>query len=258
MSNILAEKIWAVAEPILQTETKRVGRPEFDARKTFFGVMFVLENGIKWRCLPNEYGKTSTVHGKFMRWIREGKIQSIFEMIRKEYLLKSDAFKNWYAVDTSYSKAPYAKYSGRNPTDRGKRGIKKNLAIDSRGAPLAVGVVPANQHDSQTLLEILALVKSIQQSKISIVAADSAYDSKRLRKAASREGFVLHASTNKRRNKNCPVIKPKGRWKVEPVHSWLNNFRAVKICYTKQKETFIGFLQIAASVQLFKMVSIFG
>jgi transposase len=258
MSNILAEKIWSVAKPILQTGTQRVGRPEFDARSAFFGIIFVLENGIKWRCLPSEYGKVSTVHGKFTKWIRDGKIQRLFEMIRNEYLLKSDAFKNWYAVDTSYSKAPYAKYSGKNPTDRGKRGIKKNLAIDSRGAPLAVGVGPANQHDSQTLLEILSLVKSTQRATLSIVAADSAYDSDKLRKSALKEGFLLHASTNKRRNKDCPVVKPKGRWQVEPVHSWLNNFRSIKICYTKHKETFLGFLQIAAAAQLFKMASIFG
>ena len=258
MNNILAEKIWAVAEPILQTETQRIGRPEFDIRRTFFGIFFVLENGIKWRCLPGEYGKVSTVHGKFMKWIRNGKIQKLFALIRNEYLLKSDAFNNWYAVDTSYSKAPYAKYSGKNPTDRGKRGIKKNLAIDSRGAPLAVCVGPANQHDSQTLLEILKLVKQIKRSNLSIIAADSAYDSNELRKAASKDGFVLHASTNKRRNKNCRIIKPKGRWQVEPVHSWLNNFRSIKICYAKNKETFLGFLQIAATVQLFKMATIFG
>ena len=35
MKNILAEKIWTIAEPILQTKKNRVGRPEFDKRKTF-------------------------------------------------------------------------------------------------------------------------------------------------------------------------------------------------------------------------------
>jgi putative transposase len=258
MPDILAEKIWTVAELILQKRKNKKGRPEFDARKTFFGIMFVLENGIKWRFLPKEYGKVSTVHGKFMKWIRDGRIQMIFETIRNEYLLLSEAFKNWYAVDTSYTKAPYANYGGKNPTDRGKQGIKKNLVVDSNGAPLAVGVGPANQHDSKTLLEILLKIKPIKQAEISIVAADSAYDSKKLRKEAANNGFVLHASTNRRRKKDSRVIKPKGRWRVEHVHSWLNNFRSVKICYAKKKETFLGFLQIAASVQLSKMTPFFG
>jgi transposase len=253
MKDSVAEKIWAVAKPVLEIKNKCRGRPEFDVRKTFFGIMYVLENGIKWRCLPQEYGKKSTVHGKFMKWVRDGKIQKFFEIIRETYLLKTDAFKNWYAVDTSYCKAPYAKKGGRNPTDRGKRGVKKNLAVDSLGAPLAVGVHPANQHDSKTLQEILASLKPIQRDILSIVAADSAYDSKAQRIDAAKDGFVLHASTNKRRSKDIPIIKPKGRWRVEHVHSWLNNFRAVKICYTKHKESFLGFLHIAAAVQLFKM-----
>ena len=85
MNSILTEKIWIVVEPILQIETKRVGRPKFDIRKAFFGIFFILENGIKWRCLPSEYGKVATVHGKFIRWIRNGKIKKLFELIRNEY-----------------------------------------------------------------------------------------------------------------------------------------------------------------------------
>lgn len=254
MKNILAEKIWPVAEAILQKEKQRTGRREYSVKHTFFGIVYVLENGIKWRCLPHEYGKASTIHGKFMKWIREGKIQSIFEKMRNEYLLKTSAFKNWYAVDTSYCKAPYAKNSGRNPTDRGKRGLKKNLAIDSRGAPLAIGIAPANKHDSKTLLDILGSIQKIKRSDLSIIAADSAYDAKHLRSEALKNGFLLHASTNKRRNKKKDVVKPKGRWKVEFTHSWFNNFRSLKICYTKSDMAFLGFLQIAATIQLFRML----
>lgn len=254
MKNILAEKIWPVAQPILQKEKQLTGRPEYNVKSTFFGIMYVLENGIKWRCLPSEYGKVSTIHGKFMRWIREGRIQSIFENVRNEYLLVTDAFKNWYAVDTSYCKAPYAKNSGKNPTDRGKRGIKKNLAIDSRGAPLAVGIAPANRHDSKTLLDIIKSIKQIKRSLFSIVAADSAYDAKGLRSESLKDGFILHASTNRRRNQAKEIVRPKGRWKVEATHSWLNNFRSLKICYAKSDLAFLGFLQIAAAVQLFRMI----
>ena len=144
---------------------------------------------------PSEYGKVSTVHEKFMKWIHNGKIKKLFELIRNEYLIKSDAFNNWYAVDTSHSKAPYTKYSGKSPTDRGKRGIKKNLIIDSRGAPLAIGVAPTNKHDSQMLLEILESIKSIRRANLSIIAADS--DSNQLRKIAAKDRFILINVTTK-------------------------------------------------------------
>ncbi|MBM3887126.1 transposase, partial [Candidatus Dependentiae bacterium] len=74
------------------------------------------------------------------------------------------------------------------------------------------------------------------------------------RKKSAELGFVLHAATNKRRRKDIPVIKPKGRWRVEATHSWLNNFRSVKICYAKCQEAFLGFLLLACSIQLFRMI----
>ena len=258
MKVILTEELWIVIKPILQTKINKVGRPEIDIKKSLEGLLYVLENGIKWRCLPSEYGKPSTVHGKYMRWIKKGKIQKIFEIIRKIYLEATNAFENWYASDTSSCKAPYAKYSGKNPTDRAKRGVKKSILVDSLGAPLAVDSFPANQHDSKMLLSLLSDIKPVMKSLIAVVALDSAYDSKELREEAIKSGFILHASTNKRRNKNCRVIKPVGRWKVEPVHSWLNNFRSIKICYAKSKESFVGFLQIAAAILLFRMSLIFG
>jgi hypothetical protein len=53
-------------------------------------------------------------------------------------------------------------------------------------------------------------------------------------------------------------IKPGSRWKVEPSHSWLNNFRGLKICWTKSKEAFESFFQLGASVLMFRRVVIFG
>jgi len=253
MQENITEKIWLVVKPILQKE-KTTGRPEFDIKKTFFGILYVLENSIKWRCLPTEYGKPSTVHGKFMKWIYEGRIQKVFHIIRGEYISLSEAFNNWYAIDTSSIKAPYANFSGKNPTDRGKRGIKKNIIVDSRGAPLVVNVASAQIHDSKTFTSVLKLLEKIKRTAFSIIAADSAYDSKNLKIKAMEKGFILHTSTNKRRNKLKRIVKPLGRWIVEPCHSWLNNFRSIKICYTKNAETFLAFLQLAAAIQLFRMI----
>ena len=76
-------------------------------------------------------------------------------------------------------------------------------------------VAPANRHDSQTLLELLDLAEKITTAILVIVPAYSAYDSKKLKKIPSDSGFVLHAATNKRRQKDSIIIRPKGRWIVE-------------------------------------------
>ena len=49
-------------------------------------------------------------------------------------------------------------HTGPNPTDRAKRGSKRQLIFDGRGVPLAVRLTGANRNDSQ---EALALVDAI-------------------------------------------------------------------------------------------------
>src|SRR5215210_6481609 len=40
---------------------------------------------------------------------------------------------------------------GRNPTDRGKKGVKRSLLVEERGGPLAIVVAGANRHDTKLL-----------------------------------------------------------------------------------------------------------
>ncbi len=110
------------------------------------------------------------------------------------YLSTTSAFDNWYAIDTSSSNDPLAKFGGKSPVDRAKRGIKKIIVVDSKGVPIVVSVGPANTHDSKTLVEILSLLESIKNVPYAIVAVDSVYDAKSLKKWSKRHGFILFAS----------------------------------------------------------------
>ena len=60
------------------------------------------------------------------------------------------------AVDCCITKAPCGgEKAGRSPVDRGKRGIKRSVAVDARGIPLGVVSAPANRHDSPLLGQTL-------------------------------------------------------------------------------------------------------
>src|SRR5215218_10795938 len=45
--------------------------------------------------------------------------------------------------------------AGRSPVDRGKRGIKRSMAVDASGIPLGAVSAPANRHDSPLLVPTL-------------------------------------------------------------------------------------------------------
>ena len=92
---------------------------------------------------------------------------------------------------------------------------------------------------------------------MNIIAADSAYDSKKIRTFFNEQNFILLASENKRRKVVDKIYKPLHRWIVERTHGWLNQNRGLKIRWTKLESTYQAFCSFAASVQLFKMAGIF-
>jgi putative transposase len=251
MKQIISEKIMKKIEPLLPVKMSKRGRPTMCPKKAFLGIVYVLKSGIQWSLLPEEFGCPSTVHGTFLRWIRTGFFQTLFDHSRELYQ-QCVPDNNWIAIDTSAKKAPFAsKWSGKNPTDRSKQGIKQIIIVDRNGAPINVDVAAANTYDSK-LLE--SIVNQIRLPKhIIILAADSAFDDKTLRLFCKEKNIALIASRNPRNSKDKHTFVVPHRWIVERTFGWFAWQRSLKICWSKLQETYLAFLQLAASHQLFRM-----
>jgi transposase len=50
-------------------------------------ILYVAENGCKWRSLPSSYGKWNTVYRRVNRWSKNGVLRRIFEGLQKERIL---------------------------------------------------------------------------------------------------------------------------------------------------------------------------
>ena len=50
-------------------------------------MLYIIDNGCKWRVLPKEYGKCRTVYMKFNRWFKNDIIFRILAAMRKQKLL---------------------------------------------------------------------------------------------------------------------------------------------------------------------------
>ncbi len=46
-------------------------------------MLYIIENGYKWRTLPEKYGKWHTIYMRFSRWSQNGTIQRIFETLQE-------------------------------------------------------------------------------------------------------------------------------------------------------------------------------
>jgi len=247
-SIVLPDILWNLFLQWLPKKSKK-GRPEYDIKKTLIAIFFIIKTGCQWNHIPRELGASSTIHGKFMVWVRAGVFNDFFDLVKNEYEAQQE-INNWLAIDTSSRKAPFARFGGKNPTDRAKQGVKIVLAVDRKGVPLFVNVAPANKHDSKLFIP---LFKSIKKSKnLIILTADSAFDVKKLRSFSKEKNMILLASKNIRRSKNEDRYFPLHRWIVERTFGIFSWWRGLKTCYAKVKESYLAFVQIASVDQMIR------
>ena len=102
------------------------GRKPMEARKALEGILYVLRTGCQWKALPKEYGSGSAVHRHFQEWGEAGFFEKIWALGLEKYDELEGIGWEWQSVDGCMVKAPLAREAvGRNPTDRGKNGHKK-------------------------------------------------------------------------------------------------------------------------------------
>jgi len=50
-------------------------------------ILYMAENGCKWRALPKEFGNWSTIYKKFSRWAKNGVLREIFTALQTEEII---------------------------------------------------------------------------------------------------------------------------------------------------------------------------
>src|SRR3954466_7667425 len=98
------------------------------------------------------------------------------------------------------------KKTGKNPTDRGKKGTKKSLATDGEGGPLGVVIAGANVVEQKLLkatIEALVVERPDPEAEEQNLSLDKAYDNPTAREAATAEGYVPHIRRIGEEKKKC-------------------------------------------------------
>jgi IS5 family transposase len=133
------------------------------------------------------------------------------------------------AVDCCVTKAPCGgEKAGRSPVDRGKRGLKRAMAVDARGIPLGNTTAPANRHDSPLLVPTLKAATETLGSlpEEASVHLDRGYDSERTRERLRELGLGWEISG---KGKPAPLWATI-RWVVERTSAWHNAHKKLVWC----------------------------
>lgn len=263
--------IWEVPDPMWdqirdllppEKEAGTPGRPPVPFRTVLDGILFVLRTGCHWNAVPEKYGSGSTVHRRFQQWVRAGILDAIIALMLDWYDQRHGIDWEWQAGDTKLFPAPLGgEKTGPNPTDLGKCGSKRHLLVDGNGAPLALHVSAANQHDVKgvtALLDTAMLVARPEPTDDAPqhICLDKAYDAKDIDTFLDDLDYITHI---KRQGKTDEPgigepIHPPRRWKVERTISWLNNMRKLRTRWEKKADNYRALWVFAAALIIYRLI----
>ncbi len=208
-------------------------------RVVFEKLVQVLVFGCAYRRISDGECSATTLRRRRDEWVEVGAMDTLERIVRDAYDRMVGLELGEVAVDCCIAKAPCGggEKAGRSPVDRGKRGIKRSVAVDARGIPLAVVTAPANRHDSPLLAQTLDAARAQRLlPEGASIRLDRGYDSEATREKLRDRRLVPEISE---KGKPAPVTAT-GRWIVERTNSWHNAHRKLAWC-TERRGRVIGF-----------------
>jgi putative transposase len=191
-------------------------------RQAFEAIIYVLRTGIQWKALPRELGAASTGHDRFQEWEQAGFFRALWKAGLTAYDELVGIAWDWQAADGGMTQAPFGgAATGANPTDRGKKGVKRSLLTDGAGIPLAVVVDGANRHDMKLLAATLDGIVIARPEPTAEapqhLCLDAGYDYEVTRQEAAARGYTPHIRPQREERtltRHVPGYQAR-RWVVE-------------------------------------------
>lgn len=252
----IPDALWELIKPLLPPEAPKPkgGRPRVEARQVMDGIFYRLRTGCQWQAIPRSLVASSTAHDYFQAWQELGLFYRIWHEALKIYDEQVGIDWAWQALDGAMTKAPLGGEStGRNPTDRGKQGVKRSILTDGRGVPLAATVEGANRHDMKlvgaTLYQMAIGRPEPTAQDPQNISLDKGYDYEQVRQLLAEWGYTAHIRSRGEEieeKQEIPGYRAR-RWVVERCHSWMNRFRALLIRWEKKVDNYLALLHLACA-----------
>lgn len=151
-----------------------------------------------------------------------------------------------------YDKSPPGRHkkTGRNPTDRGKQGVKRSLLTDANGLPLSCVISAANVHDIKLVEETLDALQTGKPGARLHLCLDNGYQGEWLKAELKKRRYIPHVQGRKSESEafKQDATKRARRWVVERTHSWLNRYRRLLVRWEKKPENYLGMLHFACGL----------
>jgi hypothetical protein len=215
----------------------------------------LLDNGFKMRFVQTAYRVAKSTMYYYFGIIRNsGLLPEIYQAIVQSYY--QDRKPQYLITDTFTVKSmDGSEGTGRNPTDRGRKGIKVSLICDENRIVMATHISPANTHDTKVL------VPTCRDTFIPVtpdveMLADAGYAGKNyikqtnqvarinlvVKQKKTRYGGLSHTITSAQQ---ATLLH---RNRIELLNGQIRRFRGIMIKYTKSVASYYTLLMLAIIV----------
>ena len=204
-------------------------KPRIPERVVFEKLVQVLVFGCAYERIADESCSESTLRRRRDEWIGLGVMERLRHICLDAYDRLIGLELSEVAVDCCLTKAPCGgEKAGRSPVDRGKRGLKRSMAVDAEGIPLGAVSAPANRHDSPLLVPTLKAASEAlgELPEGASVHLDRGYDSTLTRERLRELGLGWEISG---KGKPAPYWAT-NRWVVERTSAWHNAHKKLMWC----------------------------
>lgn len=83
----LTDAEWTILQPLIKSANHIGSPPSVELREVMNALMYVTDNGIKWRAMPHEFPAWQTVYGYFRRWSQSGAWEQVNQVLCKQVRL---------------------------------------------------------------------------------------------------------------------------------------------------------------------------
>jgi transposase len=189
--------------------------------------------GCGYRRIADHTCSATTLRRRRDEWITAG----VAERLRLEVLAAYDQLFGLelaqLAVDGCTTKAPCGgQTAGPSPVDRRKQGLKRSVAVEAGGIPLAAVPAPANHRDDGLLAATLDAIGAVGLLPAQpVVHLDAGYDYQPCRQILTTRGMVGQIAT---RGLPAPIQAGR-RWVIERTHAWANQYGKLRWCTERRR-----------------------
>jgi transposase len=217
-------------------------------------VLYVAEQGCKWRGLPKRFGRWHTIYTRMNRWSKNGVLDRVFEKLQAEQIvrIKIEAF----ALDSTSIKGASgwhwrSKKNGPQAIGKSRGGWNTKVHLVAANARTAItfALSPGNAHDAPEGRALLTELGPMLEGLPMLM--DRAYEGDETRQLVLSLGMipVVPPKSNRIEPWEYDRALYKKRNEIERLFRRLKGFRRIFSRFEKLDVLFLGFLTFTLIIE---------